>query len=126
VRDALFVSIGAVVGANARYVLAPWIAARVGAALPYGTLAVNVSGSLLVGLVLGALAQRPEADDAWRLLLAVGFCGAYTTFSAFSYETLELVREGAIAQAGLYVAGSVALCLIATALGVVAGRMLPA
>jgi CrcB protein len=120
----LWISLGAVLGANARYLLGLWALQRLGAAFPFGTLIVNATGSLLVGLVLGVLAARPDADPAWRLALAVGFCGAYTTFSTFSFETIALVREGALASAIVYVLASVALSLLATGLGLVAARAL--
>ena len=97
-------------------------AARAG--LPHGTLIVNATGSLLVGLLMGALTQRTGADAAARLLLVVGFCGAYTTFSTFSFETIALLREGALATALGYVLASVALSLLGTAVGLGAARLI--
>jgi CrcB protein len=112
----LLISLGAVVGANARY-----FAGLLAGGSTLGTLAVNAVGSLAVGIVL---TLWPDADDTRRLLLAVGFCGSFTTFSAFSFETLTLLRQGDLAPAALNVAASMTLCLAATALGVAAGRML--
>lgn len=80
---------------------------------PAGTFAVNTVGSLLIGIVTGA-----AADSAWLMrLLAVGFCGGFTTFSAFSADAVRLLRDGAYAPATLYMAGSVAVCVIFAGLG---------
>jgi CrcB protein len=116
VREVLLISLGAVVGANARY-----FAGLLTGGSTVGTLAVNVLGSLAVGTVL---TLWPGADDPRRLLLAVGFTGSFTTFSAFSFETLAMARQGEVGAAAVYVVGSVALCLAATAAGVAVGRML--
>jgi CrcB protein len=112
------------VGANARYFLAVWSARRFGAALPVGTLIINVSGSFLVGLVLTLIADRAVEDPAWRLALAVGFCGAYTTFSTYSFETVALLQQGAYALAALYSLGSVALGLGSVVAGASVARLL--
>src|SRR4051794_32129361 len=77
----LMIALGAALGAAVRYWLAGWIAAHTSAGFPWGTLIINVSGSLLIGLILTALGQRFIADPATRLLLVTGFLGAYTTFS---------------------------------------------
>jgi CrcB protein len=119
----LWISLGAVVGANARYLVGIWVAERFGAAFPYGTLMINVGGSLLLGLFLGLLTERATADPAWRLSLAVGFCGSYTTFSTYSFETIALLRQGALAAAATYAIASVALSLLATAAGLAAARL---
>jgi len=119
----LWISLGAIAGANLRYWVALWAIERFGLGFPYGTLIVNASGSLLIGLFMGLLTERAGADVAWRLLLVVGFCGAYTTFSTFSFETLALLRQGALLSALGYVLASVALCLLATALGLASARL---
>jgi CrcB protein len=118
----LWISLGAVLGANARFLVGLWVLHRLGAAFPYGTLVVNATGSLLVGLVLGVMAERADVDPAWRLTLVAGFCGSYTTFSTFSFEAIALLREGAFATALVYVLTSVALSLLATGLGLIAAR----
>ncbi len=120
----LLVALGAAVGANARFLLSSWAAARWGVAFPYGTLLINVLGSLGIGLVLGLLAQRPGADPAWQPLLATGFLGGFTTFSTFSFETYSLISAGQLGQAALYTAGSVALGLAAVFAGLWLARAL--
>lgn len=108
----LLVALGAAVGAPARYRTDRALAARLGAGFPYGTLAVNVAGSLVLGLLLGAGAS---ADT--RALLGTGFCGALTTYSTFSYETLRLAETGRPVRAVANVALSVLASLAAAAAG---------
>ena len=118
----LFISIGAVLGANARYWLSDWVAQKVGAAFPYGTLLINLSGSFLLGLLMTLAAERFLLDPRWRLTLAVGFLGAYTTFSTYTYESLNLMLKGDW-SAGLFnLLGSSVLGLAAVALGVFLGK----
>jgi CrcB protein len=90
----LLISLGAILGANARYFVATWAADRWGAAFPYGTLIANVSGSLLMGLIVGLSSGRIGVSPEARLLLAVGFLGSYTTFSSFTVESLNLFAAG--------------------------------
>ena len=80
----LLISVGAVLGANARYLVSLWAAGRFGADFPYGTLIVNVSGSLVLGVLVGLLSGRLALPEELRFLLGIGFLGAYTTFSSFS------------------------------------------
>jgi CrcB protein len=119
----LAISLGAILGANTRFILGGWVAERVGSSFPFGTLVINVSGSFLVGVVL-ALSLDRLVPSWFRPFFAIGFLGSYTTFSTFSYETLALARDGALLQAGLNVAGSVALALVGVYLGAAAARML--
>ena len=93
-KDVLWISLGAVVGANLRFAVNRWAAACLSASLPYGTLIVNVTGSFILGFFLVWTTERVLADPHWRMLIAVGFCGAYTTFSSFSFETLRLFEDG--------------------------------
>jgi len=116
----LAISIGAVLGANARFLLGGWVLERMGAEFPYGTLLINVSGSFVIGLVY-ALVERHGAPDWVRPLVIVGFLGAYTTFSTFSLDTLAMAERGAWLAAGAYVLGSVAASLAAVWLGVTIG-----
>lgn len=103
----------------ARYACAAWAAAQFGEAFPFGTLLVNIVGSFIIGLVAGLSGPEsrflimPEA----RHFLMAGFCGGFTTFSAFSLQTLSLVRQGALVPAGANIISSVFLCLLATWLG---------
>jgi len=94
VQDFLWTSLGAIAGANARYLLSRWIARSYSTAFPYGTLLINVSGSLLLGFFLIWTTERVLADPRWRLFVAVGFCGSYTTFSSFAFETMAYFEQG--------------------------------
>ncbi len=116
-RDFLLISVGAVVGANARYWLTRLFADRYGAEFPWGTLFINVTGSFVLGFLLAWLAARAEVDPVYRLLIGTGFLGAYTTFSTFSYETVALVQDGDWRRALLYVAVSVGGSILGVLLG---------
>lgn len=115
----LYVALGGAAGALARFALGGWIAGRAGEGFPWATFAVNVAGSLLLGFFLRALPGHP-AEAELRALLAVGFCGAFTTFSTFGYETTALLHRGAMGSAAGYVVGSVLLSVA----GVLAGAWL--
>jgi CrcB protein len=118
----LWVATGSALGGMARYWCSIAAAERYGEAFPWGTLGINILGSFVIGL-FGALTAAggplPAGPDA-RLFVMVGLCGGYTTFSAFSLQTLTLMQAGDWLRAGLYVMLSVALCLIAVWLGVAA------
>ncbi len=122
-RDAVLVGIGGFFGALGRFLLSGWIGARA-ERFPAGTLAVNVIGSLAIGFLAGALAGRILSGGAIRLLAVAGFLGAFTTFSAFSHESVQLWQAGRwsalLASVGLNVGG----CLLATAAGMAAARAL--
>jgi CrcB protein len=118
----VWVALGGALGSVARYACAGLVARFAGFTFPWGTLLVNVSGSLAIG-VLAALAMsdgRPLVDGHARAFLMVGVLGGFTTFSSFSIDTLNLARAGAWAAAGANVAGSVVLCLVAVTIGYVA------
>ena len=122
-KGVLWVGLGGFVGANARYLLATWIAGRASTAFPLETLVINLSGSLVLGLLLGVL-ENHVTPPALRLALATGFLGAYTTFSTFTYETIRLVEEGSLLLAALNAGGSLALGLGAVFGGLGLGRTL--
>jgi CrcB protein len=90
----LWISLGAIAGANLRYAVAQSTARMVSASFPYGTLLVNFTGSLILGLFMVWTTERVLADPRWRLLIAVGFCGGYTTYSSYAYETFVLLEKG--------------------------------
>jgi fluoride exporter len=119
----LLVGAGSFVGGNARYILARWMGSMVDARFPLGTFIINVGGSFLLGFIGGLLSERalPHAD-AIRLALGVGFCGGFTTFSTFEYETLRSVQEGQWIVAMLNVVLSVILGFAGVWLGVATGR----
>lgn len=116
----LAISIGAVVGANARFLLGGWVVDRLGAEFPFGTLLINVTGSLGIGLVY-ALIERHGGPDWVRPLVMIGLLGGYTTFSTFSLDALALAERGAWLAAATYVLGSVAASFAAVWLGVTLG-----
>lgn len=117
-----YVAIGSAIGGVARFLLGTLVQERAGGTFPTGTLLVNVTGSLLLGVflryALGSAAVSPET----RALLTTGFCGGYTTFSTFSYETIALLEEGQHQRAALYIALSVVLSLAACLVGVIMAR----
>ena len=115
---------GGAAGAVARYWVSGRVYAWLGSGFPWGTLAVNVAGSFLIGLLAILLVERLPYSAEWRSLLIVGFLGAFTTFSTFSLETLTLIEQADYAKALTNAALSVVACLAATWLGVVAGRAL--
>ena len=119
--DAALVGIGGAVGSIARWAVGVWLAGRLGFAFPYGTLAVNVSGSFAAGLLLGLGDARSLATPA-RLLLLTGFLGGYTTFSAFAVETIRLAEQQSVLAAAVNVGSNLAIGLVAAALGFAAGR----
>jgi CrcB protein len=116
-----YVAAGGAIGSLARFGVGLALPER-GGVIPLATLLVNVTGSLLIGLLAPTIAARADA----RAFLMVGLCGGYTTFSAFSLETVRLMQSGRLGTAMLYTAASVALCLGATWLGIMLGRGLGA
>ncbi len=119
-RAYLWVALGSVFGAGSRYALSRWAAKFLSPDVPYGTLIINVTGSLVLGWFMIWTTERVFADPRWRLIVAIGFCGSYTTFSSYAFESFALFEQG---HWGLFAANVVAsnvLCL----LGVLAGAML--
>lgn len=112
----LVVLVGGGIGALARYGLGGWIQNAAGAAFPWGTLVINVSGSLLLALLF-ALLEGSRARPEWRAFLGIGFCGGYTTFSTFSYEAFRLLQDGQWQRAAVYMLGSLVLALAGTFAG---------
>jgi len=114
----LIVMAGGALGTLARYVIAS-LALPISDKLPWGTIAINITGSFLIGFfgtLTLALGRHPLPENA-RLFVMVGFCGGYTTFSSFSLQTLDLLRTGAIGRASFNIAASVILCIAAVAAG---------
>ena len=119
----LVISLDGILGANARYVLGTWIAQRYGTSFPYGTLVINVSGSFVIGLFLTLISERFVLHPNWRLFFAVGFLGAYTTFSTFSYESVVLLQNGSWRLGLVNMVGSVVLGPIAVVMGMAVARL---
>lgn len=117
----LLVVLGSALGGLLRWLAVDWFAARTGPGFPWGTLAVNVAGGLAIGACAPFMARDPV-----RLGLMVGVLGGFTTFSAYSLQTLTMIQEGRIALAAAYALGSVAACLAACWLGWLAAKALSA
>jgi CrcB protein len=120
----IVVGAGGFIGAITRYILAMWIGQKWGRTFPMGTFVINVSGSFLIGLLMTLLTERFMANPQWRLLLVVGFLGAYTTFSTFEFETGKLFKDSELLLAGLNVVLSVFLGFVALKTGEVIARII--
>ena len=107
----LLVFIGGGLGASLRHAVNMASTRALGTAFPYHTFIINISGSIVMGLIAGYLAFKGEASQHWRLFLMTGILGGYTTFSAFSLDTALLYERGEVALAVLYVLGSVGLSI---------------
>ena len=123
-RAVMLVAAGGALGAVSRWAAGAWFARRFGTRFPWGTLAVNLAGCLALGFVLALLEERLPQSDMWRPLVAVGFLGAFTTFSTFCWEGDALLRDGEWMRAAAYVLASVAVGLLAVRVGVHAARAL--
>lgn len=118
----LWIALGAVVGASARYFLSGFIARNLSAAFPYGTLVINVTGSLVLGFFLILAGERMLLDPRWRFLIAIGFCGSYTTFSSYAFETFAYIEQGQWLLMAVNIAASNLLCLAAVLTGAAIAR----
>lgn len=115
-KTLLTIGIGSFIGGALRYLVSQQVQKNFLSTFPFGTLSVNILGCFLIGVVF-ALSDRGNLSQEWRLFLATGICGGFTTFSAFSNETLALLRDGQLLYAGLYITSSVMLGLLATFAG---------
>ena len=120
----LYVAIGGAVGSVARYALTLFVQSRSSSTFPTGTSLVNISGSILLGFLMRYGLESSSASPEVRLLLTTGFCGGYTTFSTFSYETARLLEDGEWARGGTYIVASVVLSLAGTFVGFALARAL--
>ncbi len=123
-KDFLAISVAAILGANLRYVLSRVAAKEFGPIFPYGTLIINALGSFIVGLFVIWTTERVLVDPRWRLLVVVGFCGSFTTFSSYAFESMSYFEQG---QWGLMAANILSnnlLCLGAALAGMAAARAL--
>jgi CrcB protein len=119
-----YVALGSAVGGVARFALSVLVQQRAGPSFPVGTLVVNISGSFVLGLVLRYALGTQSITPEVRALLTTGFCGGYTTFSTFTYDTMLLLEDGQTSRAGLYVLLSVGLSLAGAWLGILGARAL--
>lgn len=123
-KQVLAIAAGGAVGSVLRFWLSTWVHAFAPKSFPYGTLLVNVTGCLLMGLLFVLFLERLSDNAVLRAGILIGVLGGYTTFSAFSMETFNLLEQGAYVKALAYMLMSVVLCLAATWIGVIAGRQL--
>ncbi len=119
----LIISMGAIAGANLRFWVGDVVAQRFGAGFPYGNLVINLSGSLLIGFFLTLMTGRFIIDPYWRLLVAAGFLGSYTTFSSYAFESVGLILGGQLWLGLLNLFGSSILGAIAVVIGILLGRL---
>ena len=117
------IAVGGGCGSVARFLVAREMGRLLGIFLPYGTLVVNVLGSLALGWLATVFLDRPEINVALRLGIAVGFLGAFTTFSTFSFESVQLLLNGAVWRAALNVAVNTVVCLSMCYLGIQLARL---
>jgi len=116
------VAAGGAVGSVLRYAISQWTISRFGPAVPWHTLAINVSGAFALGLLMAFVQSRGQSAEPWRLLLGVGLLGGYTTFSTFAFESLELLTQQSAPTALAYALGSVVAGVLAAWLGLTLGR----
>jgi fluoride exporter len=120
----LFIGLGGAIGSVCRYGLSSFIYRILGDRFPYGTMTVNILGCFAIGLLMMLFDERWLVQPNVRLFLTVGILGGFTTFSTFSYETIEIFRGGNISFGLLNMLGSIVLCLGATWAGSIAGKLL--
>ena len=122
--DFLAISLGAIVGANARYWMGRSALRLLGPVFPYGTLAINVLGSFILGFFMIWTTERVIVDPRWRLLVAVGFCGGFTTFSSYAFESVVLMEQGRWLLVGSNFLANNVLALAAALAGMALARLL--
>jgi CrcB protein len=123
-NDLLVISVGAIFGANARYLISRYAAKLLGPVFPYGTLVINLSGSLIVGFFVIWTTERVFIDPRWRLLVIVGFCGSFTTFSSYAYESMAYFEQGQWLLMWTNILSNNLLCLLAVLAGMALARVL--
>jgi CrcB protein len=124
VKDFLAISVAAIVGANLRYLLSRLAAIELGSVFPYGTLFINIAGSLIVGFFVIWTSERVLIDPRWRLLVVVGFCGSFTTFSSYAFESMAYFEQGQWGLMLTNILGNNILCLGAALAGMALARVL--
>lgn len=122
-QNVLLIALGGSLGAIARYGLATWIYQQTGTTFPWGTLIINLTGSFAIGF-LAELFETTLAPAGWRSFLTIGFLGAYTTFSTFSFETFTMLRDGELRLAAANILLSTIVGLIAVVLGIYGFRII--
>jgi fluoride exporter len=122
-KNFLAISVAAIVGANLRYLLSRVAARQLGPVFPYGTLFINVIGSFIVGFFIIWTTERVLIDPRWRLLVVIGFCGSFTTFSSYAFETMSYFEQGQWGLMFVNILSNNILCLGAALAGMALGRI---
>jgi fluoride exporter len=120
----LWIALGAVLGASARYLVSGFVSKLFSSSFPLGTLLINITGSFCLGFFLTWTAERVLLDPRWRWLFAVGFCGSYTTFSSYAFESFALFEQGQWLLLGANILASNLLCLLSVLAGAALARWL--
>ena len=123
-KNFLAISVAAIVGANLRYLLSRVAARELGPVFPYGTLFINIAGSFIVGFFLIWTTERALVDPRWRLLVVIGFCGSFTTFSSYAFETMAYFEQGQWGLMLINILTNNILCLGGTLAGMAVARVL--
>jgi CrcB protein len=124
VKDFLAISVAAIVGANLRYLISRLAVKEFGPVFPYGTLVINILGSFIVGFFVIWSTERVLVDPRWRLLVAVGFCGSFTTFSSYAFESMSFFEHGQWTLMLANILGNNLLCLGGALAGMALARAL--
>ena len=122
-KNFLAISVAAIVGANLRYLLSRIAARQLGPVFPYGTLFINIVGSFIVGFFIIWTTERVLIDPRWRLLVVIGFCGSFTTFSSYAFETMAYFEQGQWGLMAVNILSNNILCLGAVLAGMALGRI---
>lgn len=117
VKEAVIIGLGGATGSILRYFSGQFISKNFPSQIPMGTLVVNLLGCLLIGILVGCFSKNQISGNEWKLLLVTGFCGGYTTFSAFAIENINLIQNHQVSQALIYIGLSIILGLLAVWLG---------
>lgn len=120
----LLISAGAILGANLRYWIGTWAAGRLGTSFPYGNLIINLTGSFILGFFMTLAVDRLLLDPRWRVLVAIGFLGSYTTFSSYTFESMSLILDNQWLPGLLNLFGSAILGGVAVVLGIILARVI--
>jgi len=123
-RSVLLIGLGGFIGSVSRYWVQQYFLRFVPVGFPLGTFLVNVAGCLLIGLFMGFFERYTDASASWRLFLTTGFCGGFTTFSTFAYESVTLARTSELLLLAMYAAGSLLVGMLAAFLGLWAARFI--
>jgi CrcB protein len=119
----VMVSLGAIAGANLRYILSRYAAKLLGPVFPYGTLIINLTGSFIVGWFMIWTTERVLVDPRWRLLVVVGFCGGFTTFSSYAFESMAYLEQGQWLLMTTNILANNLLCMAAAIAGMALARV---